>query len=123
MKVVHIYRMTVASKWYDKPSRCAREYELHFKVARPGGIRNVRRHLAKRGIPYFQRTIYRRFRKWIPKRQIRGKFEREDLADRRESVIAIEMRSMQYRGREWKPSRFPARVLTYAKKRRKRKHS
>jgi hypothetical protein len=115
--------MTVASKWYDEPSRFAREYEMHFKVARRGKITNVRRHLAKRGIRYFQQAIYRRFRRWIPKRQIRGRFEREEAADRSESVMTIEMRGMQYRGREWKPSRFPTRVLSYAKRRRRRKRS
>jgi len=123
VKIAHLYRMTIASKWYDKPSQYEREHEMHLRIARPGKIRTVRRHLAKRGIPYFQQTIYRRFHKWIPKRYIRGKFEREESADRSESVITIEMRGMQYRGREWKPSRFPTRVLTYAEKRRKRKHS
>ncbi|MGB9022776.1 MAG: hypothetical protein WCC94_04995 [Candidatus Bathyarchaeia archaeon] len=123
MKIVHRYRMTLASKWYDKPSQYEREHEMHLKIARPGKIRSVRRHLARRGIPYFQQMIYRRFHRWIRKREIRGKFEREELADRSESVITIEMRGMQYRGREWKPSRFPTRVLTYAKKTHKCKHS
>jgi hypothetical protein len=112
--------MTVASKWYDKPSRYQREYEMHFKIARPGGIRTVRQHLAKRGIPHFQQTIYRRFRRWIPKREIRASFEREEVETRSESTITIQTRSMQYRGRGWKAFPFPSRVLSYAKKRRKR---
>ena len=123
MRIVNTYRMTVASKWYDEPSRCAREYEMHFKVARRGKIRTVRRHLAKRGIPYFQQVIYRRFRRWISKRQIRARFEREEMEERGEPVIVIETRSMQYRGRDWKAFPFPSKVLTYAKKRRKRRHS
>ena len=123
MKTVRAYRMTVASRWYDEPSRCEREYEMHFKVARPGNIRTVRRHLVKRGIPYFQQVIYRRFRRWISKRQIRARFEREEMEERGEPVIVIETRSMQYRGRDWKAFPFPSKVLTYAKKRRKRKHS
>jgi hypothetical protein len=110
--------MTVASKWYDEPSRCAREYEMHFKAARTGKVRAVRRHLAKRGIPYFQRMIYRRFKRWIPKRQIRASFEREEVAMRTECVMTIETRSMQYRGRDWKAFPYPSRVLSYAKKKR-----
>jgi hypothetical protein len=115
--------MTVASRWYDEPSRCEREYEMHFKLARPGNIRTVRRHLVKRAIPYFQQVIYRRFRRWISKRQIRARFEREGVEATPDRVIAIETRSMQYRGRDWKAFPFPSRVLSYAKKRRKRKHS
>ena len=123
MKIAHLYRMTVASKWYDEPSRCEREQEMHFKIARPGKIRTVRRHLAKRGIPYFQQVIYRRFRRWIPKRQIRAKFEREEVDQRSTPTMTVETRSMQYRGRDWKALAFPSRVLSYAKKRRKRKSS
>ena len=122
MKTVRAYRMTVASRWYDEPSRCEREYEMHFKVARPGKIRTVCRHLVKRGIPYFQQVIYRRFRRWVPKRQIRARFEREEMEERGAPVIVIETRSMQYRGRDWKAFPFPSKVLTYAKKRRKRRH-
>lgn len=123
MKIVHLYRMTVASKWYDEPSSCEREYEMHFKAARRGKVRTIRRHLAMRGVPYFQRMIYRRFKRWIPKRHIRSRFEREEMEERGEPVIVIETRSMQYRGRDWKAFPFPSKVLTYAKKRRKRKHS
>ena len=123
MKIVHLYRMTVASKWYDEPSRCAREYEMHFKAARRGKVRTIRRHLAKRGVPYFQQAIYRRFRRWIPKRQIRARFEREEVEERSQSIIAIDTRTMQYRGRDWKAFPFPSRVLSYAKARRKRKPS
>ena len=123
MKTVRAYRMTVASRWYDEPSRCEREYEMHFKVARPGNIRTVRWHMVKRGIPYFQQVIYRRFRRWVPKRQIRARFEREEMEERGEAVIVIETRSMQYRGRDWKSFPFPSKGLTYAKKRRKRRHS
>jgi len=69
-----IYRMTVASTWYDKRAQRVWEYELHFKVARRGDIRTVRRRLAKRGVPYFQQTVYRLFQKWIPKRKVRVAF-------------------------------------------------
>jgi hypothetical protein len=117
------YRMTIATKWYDDRSRCAREYEAHSKVSRYGKIRTVRRHLARRVAPYFQQLIYRRFRKWIPKRQLRVSFEREEVATEAERDITIQLRGMQYRGREWVASPFPPKVLSYAKKRRKRKSS
>lgn len=123
MRIPHLYRLTVFSKWYDEPSRCAREYEMHFKAVRAGKVQTVRRHMAKRGVTHFQQAIYRRFRRWIPKRQIRGRFEREEVAEKSEPVMTIETRSMQYRGRDWKAFPFPSRVLSYAKKRRKRKHS
>jgi len=116
------HRMTIATKWYDDRSRCAREYEGHFKVSRYGKIRSVRRRLARRGAPYFQQLIYRRFSKWIPKRQLRINFEREEVAAEAERDITIQLRGMQYRGREWLATPFPSKVLSYAKrKRRKRK--
>jgi hypothetical protein len=123
MRLARTYRMTIATKWYDDRSRCAREHEGHFKVSRCGKIRTVRRHLAKRVAPYFQQLIYRRFRKWIPKRQLRINFEREELATEAERNMTIQLRGMQYRGREWKATPFPLKVLSYAKRRRKRKSS
>lgn len=118
MRIAHLYRMTVASTWYDKPSRCAREYEMHFKVSRPGKLRTVRYRLARRGTEYFQRLVYRRFRKWIPKRKIRIGFEREELATEVQQNIAIEVRSMEYRGRQRRAFPWPPREVSYAKKRR-----
>jgi hypothetical protein len=93
--------MTIASAWYDKLGRGKREYELHFAVARKGNRRTVRRHLARRGIEYFQRLIYRRIEKWIPARNIKIGFEREEVADRSETRIRVEGRSMLYRGKRW----------------------
>ncbi len=116
-----IYRMTIASTWYDKRAGAAREFEMHFKVARRGKIRNVRRRLAQRGTPFFQRTLYRQFRRWIPKRKIRISFEREEPAAAVQRNIVINIRGMRYRGKQWKATPLPSRMLPYAKKKTKRK--
>ncbi len=121
MPPIRLYRMTIASTWYDKRAGAAREFEMHFKVARRGKIRNVRHSLARRGVPYFQRSIYRQFRRWIPKRKIRISFEREEAATAAEGNIAINIRGMRYRGKQWKAMPLPSRVLPYAKKKGKRK--
>jgi len=121
MKSARTYRMTVASTWYDAEAGVAREYEMHFKVARRGRIQTVRLHLAKKGATYFQQAIYRQTGKWIRKRKIRVSFEREEPAAKGQSTITIEARSMQYRGRRWKAYPLPSRTLNYAKKRRRRR--
>lgn len=118
-----LYQMTIASTWYDKTARAQREYEAHFSGARRGRIRTIRRHLAKRGAPYFQRLIYRRFGKWIPKNKLRISFEREEPARKIQREITIELRGMQYRGRKWKATTIPSKVLRYAKRKRKRRSS
>jgi hypothetical protein len=123
MKGIRTYQMTIASTWYDKTNRVQREYEAHFNVARRGRIRAIRKRLAKRGAPYFQRLVYRRFRRWIPKSRLRISFEREERATRVKRKIGIELRGMQYRGRKWIATPFPSKVLSYAKRRSKRKSS
>ena len=123
MPSARTYRMTIASAWYDKAARAQREYEAHFIVARRGRIRTIRRRLAKRGAPYFQRLIYRRFRRWIPKRKIRISFEREEPARKAQREITIDLRGMQYRGRKWQATPFPSKVLRYAKRKRKPRSS
>ena len=123
MTVVRIYRMTIASTWYDKEAEHVREYEMHYKVARRGRISSIRRHLAKRCVPHFQQNIYRLFKRWIPKRKIRVSFEREQptVLDKSERLVQIEVRRMEGRGHRWKAFPLPSRVLTYVKKKRKRK--
>lgn len=123
MKYARTYRMTIATKWYDDRSKCEREYEAHSKISRHGEIRTVRWHLAKRVAPYFQQLIYRRFRKWIKKRYLRINFEREEVAAEAERNITTQLRGMQYRGREWKATPFPSKVLGYAKRRRRKRKS
>lgn len=114
------YRMTVASTWYD-PQRGRVEYELHFKAARAGDIRKVREGLAKRGIEYFQQYVYRKERRWISKDWIKARFERERPATKTQPLMEIDVRGMEFKGRQWKAHPFPRRILTYTKKRRKRR--
>jgi len=113
------FLMTVATTWYDKNRQAAVEHEMHFKASRKGSIQTIRRELAKRGIEYFQKYVYRKERRWIPKHKIKAKFERERPAIRTEPLIMIDVRAMEYRGREWKAQPFPPRILSYVKKRRK----
>ena len=119
-KRVRTYRATIASTWYDKDAERVREYEMHFKVARRGSIRANRRYLAKRGVPYFQQTVYRLYKHWIPKRKVRIAFEREEPAEKTEQLISIEVRRMEGKGKRWKAFPLPSKVLTYEKQQRKR---
>jgi hypothetical protein len=113
--------MTIASTWYDKKAGGAKEYELHFKIARRGNIRSVRRKLALRGVPYFQQFVYRRLKRWVPKARLKVRFEREEPATRTENGISIEGRSMLFKGKRWSAYPLVSRELNYAKKKRKRK--
>ena len=122
MKPANTYRMTVASTWYDKTAGVQREFEMHFKIVRSGKIRNVTRTLRRRGILYFQRAIYREFGRWIPKHRAKGKFELiEPTTEAPQRTISVTIRGMQYRGKKWKATRLPARMIPYAKRIRKRK--
>ncbi len=115
------YRMTVSSAWYDKTERGAKEYELHLRVSRKGKIRTVRRTLARRGINYFQGYFYRRLKKWIRKRKIKVRFQREEPAPSVERQIAVEGRSILFRGKRFRAIPLPTRPLSYSKKRRRRR--
>ncbi len=115
--------MTIASAWYDARFRCARECEMHFKAVRRGELRSIRRALARRGIRYFQREIYRKHGKWIPKRKIRVSFEREEKAWKARRDISVNVRSMRYQGRHHRATALPSRVIRYGRKKRKRRKS
>lgn len=116
---IRMYRATIASTWYDKDAECVREYEMHFKVARPGKLRDNRRYLAKRSVPHFQHTVYRLYKHWVPKWKIKVGFEREEPARKLEQLIQIEVRRMEGKGKRWKAFPLPSRVLTYEKRKRK----
>ena len=120
MTTARTFRMTIATKWYDEREECVQEYEIHFKTARLGKIRNVRRYLAKRGVEFFQKHVYEKTGKLIPKGKIRIAFEKEEPARKAEKRIKIEMRKMRYRGRKWKADRLPSKTIPYTKKRPKR---
>ena len=115
-----LYRMTVATRWYDELAEKARWFEAHFKASRYGNIHTVRRKLAQRGVPFFQRVIQRSHGIWIPKHHIRISFEREEPAIKIESKMQIELRRMEFRGRQREAIRMPSKVFGYAKRRRRR---
>ena len=71
---VRVYRMTIASVWYDGHASGVKEYEMHYKVAQKGAIRDILDYLAKRCIVHFQQTVYRKFKRCIPKSRIRIAF-------------------------------------------------
>jgi hypothetical protein len=119
-----LYRMTIATSWYDRHAEYQREYEMHFKSPRRGSIRSNRRALARRGIPYFQREIYRRHHVWIPLRRIRVNFENEQIADETaaagQRAVEVLIRNMRYKGKHWSATALPTRTISYTKKRRRR---
>ena len=121
MSIFRTYRMTIASVWYDRQKEAAQEYEMHFRVARKGDIARVRRQLAQRGLTYFQRGVYSTTRHWVPKHRIKVKFEREEPAIAAERRIDIQVRKMEYRGRQWKAQPLLSRLIGYVKKRYKRR--
>lgn len=114
-----IYRMTVASVWYDQDVHKTREYEMHFKVSRSGDIREQRIYLAKRGTGYFQNRIYYLTKQWVPLSKIRVAFEREEPAQEIDEWIRIEIRHMQGVGkrRQWKAyGELPRKIRYYRPK-------
>jgi len=125
MSLARLYRMTIATVWYDQRAEFQREYEMHFKASRRGSIRNVRRALARRGLAHLQREIYRRHHKWVPLRKLKVGFEREEPAKTAQRDVSVETRSMRYRGKHWSATPLASKVIAYAKRRRrtsKRKH-
>ena len=118
---VKLFRMTIASRvWYDESAQRVREFEVHFKVARGESMTGVRQHLARRGVPYFQQNVYRHQRRWIPKRELRVAFEREEQALQSSRIIMIQVRGMQGRGKRWESIPFPSKTLSYTKRKRTR---
>jgi hypothetical protein len=121
MSLARWYRLTVAAAWYDRRASLKREYEGHYKVARCGSPRRVRRELARRAMLDFQRNLYRRQGVWIPLHRIRAQPEREELAAAEEKIVTVYTRSMRYRGKHWGATELPNRTISYTKKRRRKR--
>lgn len=115
-----LFRMTVATRWYDESAGKGRLYEGHFKAARSGSIHTVRQNLANKAIPFFQRTIQKRYGKWIPKDKIRIGFEREESATKASPEVDVEFRDMEFRGKKYSAYPRPSSVMRYVRRRRKR---
>ena len=116
-----LYRMTVATSWYDRHAGFKREYEGHYKVARCGSPGRVRRQLARRAMSEFQRQVYRLDGTWVPLRKIRAQPEREEAAAAEQRFIEVYTRVMRYRGRHWSATELPTRTISFTKRRRKRR--
>ena len=111
--------MTIASRWYDEAAGKARLYEGHFKVARQGTIHTVRTKLAEKGVPFFQRTIWTRYHRWIPKSQIRIGYEREESAVKASPEVEVQFRDMEFRGKRYSAYPRPSSKMRYVRRRRK----
>ena len=105
--------MTIATHWYDQPCKKARSFEAHFKVARQGNIRTVRKKLADKGVPFFQRVIRQRHGISIPKDKMRTAFEREEPALEVQNDIHVEFRGMEFRGKHHFAVSAPSQTLKY----------
>jgi hypothetical protein len=116
-----LYRMLVAAKGYDAEEGFAREQEFYFMASLRGSPRTVRRTLARRGIAYFQTTVYRKFRIWPRRSQIRISFENEEQAEAVDRAIKVYIRSLRYRGKQWMVTKLPPREIPYARKSRRAK--
>lgn len=117
--MIRTYRMTVAGVWYDEDVHKVREFEMHFKVARIGDIRETRAYLGKRGAGYFQNRIYYLEKRWIWLSRIRISFEREEIAQEIDDWIRIEIRQMRGVGkrRRWKAfGELPRKIRFYRPK-------
>jgi len=76
----------------------------------------------ERGILMFERALYRKFKKWIPKRKIRISFEREQptIRDKPEDFQNGSSKNGNQR-KKWRAYPLPSKVLSYVKKTRKPK--
>ena len=123
MTTVHMYRMTISSIWYNRKAGAAQGLEIHYKVARKGAIRRLRKKLAKRSVPHFQQHFYRRFKWWIPKRRVKVYFEREipTLQQKSQRLMDVERGIKQYVGKRWTETRLKPLQLSVTPRRRKKR--
>jgi hypothetical protein len=115
-----LYRMVVANKSYSPDEGFARTNEFVFTTSRKGSPRTVRRTLARRGIAYFQNSVYRKFGRWVRPSQIRLGFENEEQAEKVDRAIKVYIRSLRHCGRETMVTKW-AREIPYARRSRRAK--
>ncbi len=118
-----LYRMTISSILYDPNIGAARGWEMHYRVASSDYILTSRSYLAKRGIENYQNYVYRKTGRWIPKRKIKVRFEREESIPDIDETISIETREMKYIGSQWSATPLPHRRLSYVKRKYQRRTS
>jgi hypothetical protein len=118
--IPRLYRMTIATHWYDQPAKRARSFEAHFKIARYGQSTTVRKNLADKGLADFQREIRRRYGVNVLRGKMRVSFEREESARRIDQEAQVEFRGMEFRGKQYGAISAPSKLMRYVKRRRKR---
>ena len=124
MERARIFRMTIASYWYDDSSKVVREHEAHFRVARRGNIRRIRRRLADIGLQFLRRTVRQRFQQFLPRDKIRVSFEREEPALAPQNQITVDVRRMEGVGKRWQAFPEPSVTIPYVRRRRRhRRHA
>jgi len=116
---VRLYRMTIATFHYDKPTHQLVEYEMHFKIARRGDIRRIRLRLAKLGAAYFQRWLRRTRKISVPRRKLKIAFEREAHAKVQEDMVIIRRFVMQRVKTRWRAQELPRGIMSYVKRRKR----
>ena len=62
------------------PQSNAWSAEAHYTTALPGSIHQNREQLRDFAIPHFQRVMRRHYGMYIPRGEIRGRFQREEPA-------------------------------------------
>jgi len=117
---VRLYKMTVSTFHYDKPTHQLIEFEAHFKIARRGRVKTVRGRLARLGGRHLQNWLRRERKIWIPKRKLRTAFERETYAKKQEAYAIVRRFSMRRVKKRWIAKELRAGRMRYAKKRRKK---
>ena len=117
---VRVYRATVATFHYDKPTRQLIEYEMHFKIARRGKLRTIRARLAKLGLKHLQSWLRRYAKISIPKGKLKVAFEREAHARKQQTHASVRRFVMHRVKGRWTSKELPAGTMSYVRRRRKK---
>jgi len=120
---IRLYRVTISTFWYNEETRQLCEFEMHFKIARRGDIRHVRRKLAERGLGHFKRWLKRVDRTWKPEeqyRKIKVAFEKERYARKEQAHASVRRFVMRRVKRRWVAKELRAGRMRYARKRSKK---
>ena len=117
-----LYRMTVSTFWYNEETHQLSEYEAHFKIARRGDIRHIRRKLAEKGLSHFKRWLKRVDKTWKPEeqyRKIKVAFEKEQYARKEEAHASVRRLVMRRVKKRWVAKELASGTMRYSKRRRK----
>lgn len=104
---IRTYFWTIAGLWYDPRAGCKMEVETHYTAAVSGSIRDNRRKLGLRSAKYHQFMLFKKFGKFVPLRDIKIRFEREERSRKADREIPVKTRAMRYSGKNWKATEYP----------------